>query len=194
VDAPQRPEIFLPTRAINSMALLLRTGGNPDAAAKAAIAAVWAIDPDEPATNIRSLEEHIRRGTAQRRFETALFAAFAALALLLAAAGLYGVVSHSVAQRTRELGVRIALGAHPAAICWIVMRDALRMTTLGVVAGTMAGLGLSRLIRGLLFGVSASDPATFGASAAVLFITAALACWIPAARAARLSPHEALRD
>lgn len=193
LDTPQRPEMFLPTRSIASMALLLRTTGDPMTASRAAMAAVRAGDPEQPMSNLRSMEEHIRRGAGQRRFDAALFAAFAALALLLAALGLYGVLSHSVVLRTREIGVRMALGARPAAVKWLVLSGALRLTLIGIAAGTVGALALTRCLRGLLFGVGSADPATFAIAAAALVATAAAAAYLPAARAARLDPLRALR-
>ncbi len=193
LDGPQRPEIFLPTRAIPSMTLLLRTAGDPMATAKAAAASVWAIDPEQPVTKVRSLEEVVRSGMGQRRFDTALFAGFAALALLLAALGLYGVLSHSVTLRTREMGVRVALGARPASVKWLVFRDALRPTLAGIVVGTAGALALTRLMSAMVFGVSPADPATFAITAAALLAVAAAASYIPGARAARLDPLAAIR-
>jgi putative ABC transport system permease protein len=193
LDAPERPEIFLPTRTIPSMTLLLRTSGDPMAAAKAAAAAVWALDPEQPVTKVRSLEDVMRSGMGQRRFDATLFAGFAGLALLLAALGLYGVLSHSVALRARELGVRMALGAQPAGIKWLVLRDALRLTLAGIVVGMAAALALTRLMSAMVFGVSTADPATFAVTAATLLTAATAASYIPAARAARLEPLAALR-
>ena len=193
LDAPQRPEIFLPTRTIPSMTLLLRTAGDPMAAAKAAAAAVWALDPEQPVTKVRSLEDVIRSGMGQRRFDTSLFAGFAALALLLAALGLFGVLSHSVTLRTREMGVRMALGAQPAGVKWLVFRGALRPTLAGIVVGTAGALALTRLMSAMVFGVSTADPATFAITAASLLAVAAVASYIPGARAARLDPLVAIR-
>ena len=175
------------------MTLLLRTAGDPMATAKAAAASVWAIDPEQPVTKVRSLEEVVRSGMGQRRFDTALFAGFAALALLLAALGLYGVLSHSVTLRTREMGVRVALGARPASVKWLVFRDALRPTLAGIVVGTAGALALTRLMSAMVFGVSPADPATFAITAAALLAVAAAASYIPGARAARLDPLTALR-
>jgi putative ABC transport system permease protein len=193
LDAPQRPEIFLPTRTIALMSLALRTSGDPMAVAKAAAAAVWALDPEQPVTKVRTLEEVMRSGLGQRTFDTALFAGFAALALSLAAIGLYGVLSHSVALRTREMGVRMALGAQPTRMKWLVLRDALRPTLAGIIAGTAAAFTLTHLMSAIVFGVNASDPPTFAITAAMLLAVAAAASYIPGARAARLDPLTALR-
>ncbi|MGA7239308.1 MAG: FtsX-like permease family protein, partial [Bryobacteraceae bacterium] len=193
LEGPQRPEIFLPTRAIPSMTLLLRTAGDPMEAAKPAAEAVWALDPEQPVTNVRSLEDVVHGGMGQRRFDTALFAGFAALALLLAALGLYGVLSHSVTLRMREMGVRVALGAQPAGVKWLVFRDALRPTLAGIMVGTAGALALTRLMSAIVFGVSTADPATFAITAAALLAVAAVASYIPGARAARLDPLAAIR-
>jgi putative ABC transport system permease protein len=193
LDAPQRPEIFLPTRTIASMTLLLRTTGNPMAAAKDAAAAVWALDPEQPVTKVRSLEDVMHSGLGQRRFDTSLFSGFAALALLLAALGLYSVLSHSVALRTREMGVRMALGAQPAGVKWLVLRDALRLTLAGIMMGTAGALALTRLMSAMVFGVSTADPATLAAAATALLTVATAAAYVPGSRAAHLDPLTALR-
>ncbi len=193
LDSPGRPEMFLPTRNISAIALTVRTTGDPLAAAKRVTDAVAAIDPDQPVTNVRSLEAQISRSLAERRFDAALFAGFAALALLLAALGLFGVLSHSIELRTREMGIRMALGARPWSVRWLVLRGALKLTLTGIVVGGAGALGLMRCMAGLVFGVSTADPATFVGTAAALLATAILASWLPGARAARLDPLTALR-
>ena len=193
LDSAVRPEMFLPTRTISSMALVLRTAGDPMAAAQRVTNAVWAIDPEQPVANVRTLEDQIFRSGAERRFETALFAGFALLALSLAALGIYGVLSHSIAMRTREIGVRLALGAQPSSVRWLVLRGALRLTLAGILAGGAGALALTRCMAGTVFGVSASDTTTLAAAIASLLATAILAAYMPGARAARLNPTAALR-
>jgi predicted permease len=193
LDSPSRPEMFLPTRSIASMTLLLRVQGDPMRHARSATEAIWAIDPDQPVSNVRPLESQIRLSAAQRRFDTALFAAFAGVALLLAGLGCYAALSHSVALRRREMGVRMALGAQPASVKWLAVRGALRITLAGIAMGMAGALALARCMKALVFGVNTADPATFLVAAAVLLSTSALAGYIPGARAARQSPVDLLR-
>lgn len=193
LDTPERPEMFLPTRTIASMSLILRTTIDPKSAAGPAVASVWAIDPEQPVTRVWSLQEHLRRAMGQRRFDTALFAAFAALAILLAALGLYGVLSHAVAQRRHELGIRLALGAQPKAVKWLVIRGAMPPAVAGVIAGLSGAFLLTRAMESLLFEVAPADPLTFAGSAASLLLVAAFAAWLPGVRAARTNPMSALR-
>ena len=191
-EIAQRPEMFFPTRSFGAMALLLRTEGDPRRLAQAATAAVSAIDPDQPVSNVRTLEEQMLRGAAQPRLAAALFGIFAALALLLATVGLYGVISCSVALRAREFGIRIALGATPAAILRLALGGALRITLIGIAAGALGSFALTPLLRNSFFGFSASGPAGFLISAAALLAAAAAAAFLPASRAARLQPGQTL--
>jgi putative ABC transport system permease protein len=193
LDAPLRPEAFFPSRSIGGISVMLRTSGAPMALAKAAEAEVRAIDRDQPVSDVKSLEEHLHGSTQQRRFDTLLFAGFAGLALVLAAVGLYGVLSYSVTLRTREIGVRMALGAQAGDVARLVLRNGLGLTLAGVLAGGLAALALTRLMESLIFGVSASDPLTFGLVVLLLLGIAAVACYIPARRASRMDPILALR-
>jgi ABC-type antimicrobial peptide transport system permease subunit len=129
----------------------------------------------------------------QRRLWGVLFAGFAGLALLLAAVGVYGVISYSVAQRTREMGVRLALGAAPAAVRWLVVRESMSLCVAGAALGTIVALALGRVAQTLLFGVTPYDAATYGTVLTVLFVTVGVASWLPARRASRVSPTVALR-
>ena len=135
----------------------------------------------------------VATATASRRFSMQLLAAFALLALVLAAVGIYGVMAFVVGQRTREIGIRIALGARPGAVVRLVMRQALALAAAGVIAGAATALLMTRLLTGLLFEVRANDPFTYSAIACLLGATAALAAWRPARRAATLDPITALR-
>jgi len=193
LDAPLRTEVFFPSHAIQSIALMLRTKGEPMVLAHAVEAEVRAIDGDQPVTDVKSLEEHLHGATGQRRFDTLLFAGFAGLALVLAAVGLYGVLSYSVTLRTREIGVRMALGARTGDVLGLVFRNGLGLTLLGAVIGGAAAMALTRLMQSLVFGVSASDPFTFLIAVVLLVLVAAAACYIPARRASRLDPVVALR-
>jgi predicted permease len=193
LDSPVRPEMFLPTRSIGKMTMILRTAGEPMAYAPAVSAAVWAIDPSQPVSNLRSLEEQVDRSATQRRFDTVLFNGFGALALLLAGLGIYGALAHSVALRKREMGVRMAVGARPASVKALVFLGACKLTLWGFAAGVPLALALTRCMRSIVFGVSTADPATFAVTALLLFAVAALASYVPAARAARHNPLAAMR-
>jgi ABC-type antimicrobial peptide transport system permease subunit len=141
----------------------------------------------------QTMNEIIADSLAERRFTLILFGVFAALALLLSSLGIYGVVSYLTAQRTQEIGVRVALGAQRADVLRMILGQGIKMTALGVLIGLVAAFGLTRLMSRLLFGVSASDPVTFIAVALLLALVALAACYFPARRAARLDPMAALR-
>jgi ABC-type antimicrobial peptide transport system permease subunit len=141
----------------------------------------------------QTMNEIIADSLAERRFAMIFFGVFAALALLLSSLGIYGVVSYLTAQRTQEIGVRVALGAQRADVLRMILGQGIKMTALGVLIGLVAALGLTRLMSKLLFGVSASDPVTFTAVALLLALVALAACYLPARRAARLDPMAALR-
>ncbi|HEU4563113.1 MAG TPA: ABC transporter permease [Gemmatimonadaceae bacterium] len=179
-----------PTRA---MMVVMRTDGDPIAATGALKQAVKAVDADIAVARISSMRQLIDRAIAQPRVNTVLLGIFAAVALLLAAVGIYGVTSYAVAQRTREIGVRMALGAHPGDVLRLVVRQGMAPVLLGLAAGLVAALAATRVMRTLLFGVSAGDPLTFGAITIVLGAIALLAAVLPARRAARVDPIEALR-
>jgi len=193
LDTPSRPEIFFPTHRIQEMAVVVRTKGDPMALSKSIAGTVQAVDKDQPVTDVKPLTEHLHGTTQQRRFDTGLFAGFAGLALLLAAVGLYGVLSYSVMLRTREIGVRMALGARSGDVVRLILRNGLLLTVAGTVLGGAGAMALTRLMQTLVFGVSASDPPTFAAVAGVLLVVAALASYIPARRASRMDPVRALR-
>jgi putative ABC transport system permease protein len=165
-----------------------------DASAAAGIRqAVYSIDKNLPVTDIAPLEDMLGKSIAQERFRTFLLGSFSAIALLLAIVGLFGVISYSVSQRTREIGIRIALGADRGEILRLVLGQGTKLALVGVGAGLAGALALSRVMTGLLYGVSATDPLTFGSVAVVLFGVAVAACYIPALRALRVEPMSALR-
>jgi putative ABC transport system permease protein len=151
------------------------------------------VDAKLALANVRSLQEVLDRASAQMAFTMALLAIAASVALLLGVIGIYGVMSYLVTQRTGEIGVRLALGAEPRAVARMIVGQGGVVTLIGIAAGAAAALAGSRLIESLLYGVNARDPAVFGAMAAALFGVALLACWVPARRAARLNPTDALR-
>ena len=173
--------------------VMVRTQGDPGAAAGAIRAAVSAVDPSEPISQLRSLSAMVNASLAPRRFVVSMLAVFAALALLMAIIGLYGVTSYSVAQRTQEIGIRMALGARRSEILGMVIRQGMWLTGGGVLVGLAAALALSQLLRSQLFQVSPFDPLTFGLTAVVLIAAELAACSIPAQRATRVDPMEALR-
>jgi putative ABC transport system permease protein len=193
LDESPRPELFIPAHNIQEMALMLRTQGDPLALENPVRRAVAEIDKDQAVVDVKPLAEHLHGTTQQRRFDSLLFAGFAALALLLAAVGLYGVLSYSVMLRTREIGVRMALGARGGDVVRLILRHGLLMVLIGTVAGGLGALELTQLMQSLVFGMSASDPPTFAAVAVVLLLVAAVACYVPARRASRMDPMTALR-
>jgi putative ABC transport system permease protein len=140
-----------------------------------------------------TLADDLRNSIASSRMATALTTLFGAIALLLAAIGLYGVISYSVSRRTREIGIRIALGAQAGDVLRLIIKQGMLMVLVGVTIGLTAAFSLSRLISGLLFGISANDPMTFAAVAMLLMVVAFLACYLPARRATRVDPMTALR-
>jgi putative ABC transport system permease protein len=147
-----------------------------------------------PIHRVATVHELYGESTARRRFATTLLSSFAALALVLGTIGMYGVLSYAVAQRRREIGIRIALGAKPGEVMGAVLRQALTLTVLGVVIGAAAALALTRLLDALLYEVSPTDPLTYVAVALLLTAVAALAAWMPARRATRIDPLAVLRE
>ncbi len=195
LDAEPRPEVYLPFAHSPLFApiLVVRTAADPAPLVGALGAAVRAAVPGLPVYDVSPMRELVAASTAQRRFLMGLLAAFAAAALLLAALGVYGIAAQAVVQRTREIGLRMALGASPAAALRLVLADGLRAILPGLAAGAAAAAGLTRAMRGALFAVSPLDPLSFAAAALVLGACALLACYAPARRATRVDPLVALR-
>jgi len=175
------------------MSLVLRTRGEGVALAPAVRQAIWSVDKDQPIARIARLDDLVARSAAERRFSLVLVEAFALAALLLAAAGIYGVLAGSVAERTREIGVRAALGASRADILALVVRQALQLTGVGIVCGLAGALATSRATATLLFGISRLDPITYVGVVIVLTAVAAAASGVPAWRAVRVDPATTLR-
>jgi putative ABC transport system permease protein len=173
--------------------LMARASSDPASLAAAIRNQISAIDKDLPVKRIRTINEVIASTTAPRRFNTLALAVFAAVAMALAATGIYSVISYSVTQRTQEVGVRIALGAQSGDVIRLILRQGLTLTLIGVAAGICGAIASARVMSGLLYGVTATDPATFAAISLLLTIVAALACYLPARRAARIEPIAALR-
>jgi putative ABC transport system permease protein len=180
--------------AIQNPTLSLHTnGGDPQSLVTAMTRSVHELDKDIPVVEVTTLAQVLSREASPKRFNAGLLSLFAALALTLAAIGVYGVTSYSVAQRTQEVGIRMAIGAQKNDVLRLFLRDGLRLVLLGLVFGLAGAFALTRLIQSLLFGVSATDAATFALAAIGLFVVALLACYIPARRATKVNPLVALR-
>jgi ABC-type antimicrobial peptide transport system permease subunit len=176
------------------MFLVARTATPPAALTASLRRSVRGIDPDLPVTNLRSVSDLVSAALSRQRFNTLLLGVFALAALALASVGLYGVMSYLVAQRTREIGVRVALGAHPSQVRGLVVKESLLIAGAGLVVGVVASLALSRLVAGLLYGVAPVDIPTYASIVALLFVVALAAAYGPARRATRIDPVAALRE
>ncbi len=183
-----------PGPQIAYMTLVVRTDGNAAAMAPSLRAAVWSIDPGLPISEVQTMERVVTDATAGPRFQMLLLGLFAAVAVILAAVGIYGVMSYAVSRRTREIGVRMALGANAPDVLRLVIGEAMAVALGGAAAGLAGALLLSQLMRGLLYGVGPGDPVTYAAVATLLLGIALLASYLPARRAARIDPIEALRQ
>ncbi|HEY7290932.1 MAG TPA: ABC transporter permease [Vicinamibacterales bacterium] len=191
-----RPQTYWPhpQLAYGAMTFTVRTAADPAGYAAAVAREIHAIDKDQPLSDVRTMDQWIARTLSQARFSSFLLAVFAALALMLAAIGIYGVMSYAVSQRTSEIGIRLALGAERRDILRLVVGDGVRLTTIGLGLGVALALGLSRTVSALLYETRGTDPATFAGVLVMLATVALVACYIPARRAARIEPTEALRD
>ena len=198
IDKPTGTELYFPTAQAAGFGLragyaVLRAKGDPARMAVAARGVIHQIDPSLPVSAVRTMDELLSEAQARPRFLTLLLTLFAGVALVLAAVGIYGVISYSVAQRTSEFGIRIAMGARPSDVIGMVLGQGLMLGAIGVVLGAAGAFALTRLIRGLLFGISSFDPLTFAVMAVVLAAVTLVACWLPARRATRVDPMVALR-
>jgi putative ABC transport system permease protein len=200
VDAPVKAEMYMPYRQTADFAdffgprdLVVRTTVAPQSIVPAVRQAVHEVDPYQPVSDVRTMDEVLGRETEQRRTGMILLTAFAALALLLSALGIYGVLSYFVVQHTQEIGVRMALGAQTSDVLRLVVGKGMRLALAGVAVGIAGALALARLMRSLLFEVNAADPLTFFAIALLLSLVALLACYVPARRATKVDPMVALR-
>jgi putative ABC transport system permease protein len=191
-----QPAIYLPHNifTLPFMSVLVRSDAGEAAVANAVRAAVQSLDPELPIGEVEALERIVERATGQPRFRALLIGSFALAALLLAAVGLYGLISYTVAQRSPEIGVRLALGATPVQVGRLILGQGLALAGAGVALGLVGALAATRLLEGLLFSISATDPTVYAALAGVLLATAALACYVPARRAMRVDPAVALRS
>ncbi|HXM48789.1 MAG TPA: ABC transporter permease [Pyrinomonadaceae bacterium] len=185
--------MYVPTRELLFVNLVIRTQGDPLSLVGGVRKEVNALDPDQPIAAIRPMTEWVAMSAAGARYRTTLLGLFALLAMILAATGIYGVMSYSVAQRTQEIGVRMALGARPFDVLKLVVRQGMMLALIGVIVGLAGALALTRVMSSLLFGVTERDPITFVAVAALLIVVAFISCFVPAHRATRVDPLIALR-
>jgi putative ABC transport system permease protein len=185
--------MYVPTRELLFVNLVIRTQGDPLSLVGGVRKEVNALDPDQPIAAIRPMTEWVAMSAAGARYRTTLLGLFALLAMILAATGIYGVMSYSVAQRTQEIGVRMALGARPLDVLKLVVRQGMMLALIGVIVGLAGALALTRVMSSLLFGVTERDPITFVAVAALLIVVAFISCFVPAHRATRVDPLIALR-
>jgi putative ABC transport system permease protein len=194
-DRPVRPETFLPEaqNPDNALTIVARTGSDPASFAGALRNEVWAIDKDQSVYDIKTMHQTLSEMMSQRRFNMLLLGLFAAVALTLAAVGIYGVISYSVTQRSHEIGIRIALGAQSRDVLKMVVGQGMVLAGVGVSIGLIAAFALTQLMSSLLFGVSAADPITFALISLLLTGVALVACLVPARRATKVDPMVALR-
>lgn len=198
LDREAEPELFVSTLQMggldNQLFLIVRTQGDPRAVLSSVRQVVKGIDAEQPVYAIRTVEEVFAQGQMNRRFSTVLLGMFAGFALVLAAVGIYGVVSYASSQRTREVGVRMALGASRGSVARLFVRQALVPVAIGTLVGIAAAIGLGRAMQSLLFGVTSSDPITLVGAASLLALVGLAAAYLPARRASRLDPVRALRS
>jgi predicted permease len=196
IDSVPQPDVYISFNQSprTAMRIFLRTTVDPTAVAAPARAVLKELVPDYPAFDVRTMRERVAGASAQARFSAALLALFAAFALALAVVGLYGVMSYGVLQRTREIGIRIALGADRGRVQRMVIGEGVAMALAGSAIGLLAALSLTRVMRSLLYGVTPSDAMTYVAIVLVLGTAALAASWVPARRATRVDPMRALRQ
>jgi putative ABC transport system permease protein len=190
-----RPQAYIPYMQAPQIftSLVVRTNGDPMALGTSVRDAIWRVDRDQPVWKIRSMDSLVDASLGSKRVLLGLVAAFATVAVLLAAVGIYGVMSFAVTQRTHEVGVRMALGAQGGEVLRLIVGQGLRLTAVALVIGIAASFGTNRLLASQLFGITPSDPVTFGAVPVLLALVAAVACYLPARRASKLDPLVALR-
>jgi putative ABC transport system permease protein len=192
-DTATHAQIYLPGHHMQGMSLVVRAAGDPLALANAVKQQIWAIDQDEPVSEVDSMENVLHEWTAPRRFNMTVLLNFGVIALVLAAIGLYSVLGYSVSLRTREIGIRVALGAEPKNVAGFVLRQGVGLTLFGIAVGLAGAFALTRFMQSIIFGISAFDPFTFAGGSILLIAIAAAASYLPARRASRIDPMQALR-
>jgi putative ABC transport system permease protein len=194
-SAAPEPAFYLPAAQfpVQEMMVAVKVAGDPAAFAARLREEVWAVDPDIPLSNITTMERLLSEALAQPRFNAVVLGFFGAAALALAALGIYGVLSTTVAQRTSEIGIRMALGARSADVVRMIVRQGMRLTLAGLAIGLVAALASAPVLRSLLFGIGAQDPWTLAFVSGFLAAVAFLASYVPARRASRIEPLIALR-
>lgn len=191
---PPYPQVYVPQAYLpNNTSIVMRTALPPLALTEAVRKTILEIDPDQPMANIRSLEHEIYESLATKRATLTLLSFFAIVAISLACIGIYGVISYSIGQRARELCIRSALGAKSRDIIQLVLKSGIKLSVIGIVVGIVIALALSRLLANQLYEVKATDPLVFLGSVFLLMVVAVLSIYVPASRAARIDPMEALR-
>jgi ABC-type antimicrobial peptide transport system permease subunit len=195
LDTEGKIAIYFPFLNYNGgVYLVARTSSDPAGLAGAIVREIHAVDSNVSVYEVRTMQDRLYDSLARQRFATTMLGAFAAFALLLAAVGVYGVISYLVSQSTHDIGVRIALGARPANIVGLVVRQGMELAAIGIVGGLIGALALTRAMASLLFGVTATDPVTFSSVALILAAAAFAATLIPARRATTVDPMVALRE
>jgi predicted permease len=197
-DIAMKPGVYVPNTPLDfdwsADTLAIRTRGEPTAIAPAVRRVIASVDPEQPVSDLRTMDEIVDLNVADRQQQMTLLGAFAALALVLASIGLYGVLSYAVTQRSREIGLRMALGATASSVIRMIVARGLALTGIGLAIGLVAAWLATRAMKNLLYGVAATDPVTFAAVAALLAVIALIACWAPARRASRVDPIVVLRE
>jgi putative ABC transport system permease protein len=196
VDKPTGTEVYFSypqANAVRGMYLLMKTPGDPRSIVGAVRSQIFQLDPTLPVAQVRLMSDVIDAATTRPRFLSVLLGLFSFIAVALAAVGIYGVMAYTVAQRTHEFGIRMAIGAGSFDVLWLVLGQGMKIGLVGVALGAAGALALTRLLRQLLFGVDTFDPATFVVTALILTMVILAACYIPARRATRVDPMVALR-
>jgi putative ABC transport system permease protein len=195
LNTEAKPAYYIPQTQVpfSQMTVVVKTIGDPHSMINTVTREVAALDKDLPLFGVKTMEEYMSASVAAPRFNTTLLSIFATVALVLTIVGLYGVMSYSVAQRTNEIGIRLALGAQTRDVLGMIVKQGLRLVLLGLAIGLVGAFALMRVIASLLFGVTTKDPFTFAAVAVLLALVALAACSIPAWRATKVDPMEALR-
>ncbi len=178
---------------VTYMTLVVRTAGDPLSMAGAVQRTIWSLNKDVPISDVRSMEQVIARALWQAHFQGLIVGLFAAFAMLLAAIGIYGVMTYSVTRRTQEIGIRVALGARPSSVIWLILKQAAVLVAAGLILGLSAAFALARFVAKLLYGISPADPVTFVVVPLALAAIALVASYLPARRATKVDPVIALR-